>query len=245
MNVKSILSIGSLTLLGMGAFSLIGCEDVESTKIDTSAMYARFSAVATGDGTTEVLAELRVGGPFGTYVLAEEPEDRLTASRDGVETGPMSRISGPFNEQRYSRRFSTEAVDTTFKVTFERSEKVPAPDSSTTLPAPFVLNAPTEGSTLNRSLSTSISWFGGTELTNYRVDGECIQTFEGMITPTGPGVTFSLPPNTVMAVVGRELETCTATLTVSRQRMGTVDPAYEGGQFIGSQQRFVRFESAP
>lgn len=249
--MKMIKSLVSVTALTSAAFAVgCGAEDVDSEDVLTSGMYAKFEAVASGDGTTLVEAELRVGGDDGTYVEIKG-EDALVAladeDGDGEDESAEMNHDGSGDRHWYEHRFDTDEDNTKFTVAFNRGEDFEsAPDSFVELPKPFVLSLDEleEGAEIPRGTDVTITWSnedGGD--VNWYVEGECVWSRDGRTTDD---MEFTIPAEEIEVLGTDEGESCTVEIIVERTRMGTVDSAFgEGGVFWGIQRRGIEFTSTP
>lgn len=231
----------SLVAVGAAVLALSGCsEDVGSGAIRTQGMYANFSVVAEGEGSSEVVAVLRVGGDNGTFVVLED-EDELIASADGD-----SKTMQGFNDgTKYRSTFDTDAGGTAFQIAFERGEDDPAPDSEVTMPDGFSVSlADADGDAIQRGNEVAIEWDpAGSGDIDWEVNGDCIWKEDGTTSDDG---SFTIQGNDVEVKSLDEGETCEVTVTLERNNSGSVDAAFEeGGKFIATQRRTVRFDSTP
>lgn len=227
-------------------FALIACgaEDVASEDVKTSGMYANYEAIASGNGSTTVRAELRVGGDNGTYVELSG-DDELVASADDDDKNMTHDSSG--NRHWYESNFGTDAGGTVFNIAFNRAEgDDSAPDSSVDLPPPFAvsLEGADAGDDIQRGYEIEISWdteFSGSM--HWEVDGSCIWNEDGTVSDTGGLI---IDAATIRPTGTGEGDTCEVTVTLERINEGDVDSAFEeGGRFLGIQRRAITFMSTP
>lgn len=244
---SSILSrfSASRCLAGVGlAASLVltaGCsEDVDSDAIRTHGMYARFTAEATGNGSTELKAELRVGGANGTFVKLS-PGDELVASTGGKS----KKMGGIDDRKRYRTTFDTDEGGTEFQIAFNRKEDESAPNSKVTLPEPFALSLAEEQSDeVERGNSVEIEWTPkGKGKIQWEIDGDCIWNESGEVNDSG---SWKIPASAIRVKSLDEGETCEVTVELKRVRRGSIDVNFEeGGVFEATQVREVSFTSTP
>lgn len=249
--MKIIKSLVSVTALTIAAFAVgCGAEDVNSEDVLTSGMYAKFSAVASGDGTTLVEAELRVGGDNGTYVEIVG-EDALVALADQDGDGEDESVEMGHNNSGerhwYRSRFETDEDNVTFTVAFNRGEDMEsAPDSSVDLPKPFSVSIEglEEDDEIPRGTDVTISWSnedGGD--VNWSIEGDCIWSESGRTTDD---MEFTIPAEDIRVLGSAEGDSCTVQIIIERTREGVVDSAFgEGGEFWGIQRRGFEFTSTP
>lgn len=224
-----------------------GCsESVDSDDVATDAIHANFRVTADGDGTSQVVATLRVGGPSSNTYLDLTDYDALTVFVN--DTGRGMSQSG----NSYVASVPYEADDTPFRVSFLRSHApdaecagVSAPNSTVTLPRPFAITAPAQDSAVSRASDLTFTWSDAGEIDamSWALDGPCIQYQSDTI--ENDNGSFTIPEDTIM-VVGSADQSCTATLRVYRTRDGELDPNYgEGGSIHATQTRAVQFQTVP
>jgi hypothetical protein len=249
--MKMIKSLVSVTALTSAAFAIgCGAEDVSSEDVLTSGMYAKYSAVSSGDGSTLVEAELRVGGDNGTYVeIAGDDELVALADEDGDGEDESEKMEHDSSGDRhwYRHRFETDADNTKVTVAFNRGEDFEsAPDSFVELPKPFVLSLDglEEGAEIPRGTDVTVTWSnedGGD--VNWYIEGDCIWSRDDRTTDD---MEFTIPAEEIEVLGTDEGESCTVEIIIERTRLGTVDSAFEeGGEFWGIQRRGIEFTSTP
>jgi hypothetical protein len=223
------------------ALMLPACaEDVDSTDVRTSGVYAEIDVLAAGNGKSEVTTDLRVGGSDSNTHLKIKGEDELVATGDGVAK-TMS-LSGFL----YKASFDVEAEDTEFVVAFMRGpDDDDAPNSNATLPAPFVLAGVESGAQVARAAGFQLTWTAATvgDGMSWQLDGDCLFPQTGSMSDTGQ---LRVDPSDFKVHSGEEQNTCNASICVSRSRNGQLDPAYgEGGVIKAAQRRCIAFVSTP
>lgn len=241
--IKPLVSIFALTTAALA----VGCgaEDVGSSTQETNGLHAIFEATASGDGTTLVEAQLRVGGPNGTYLFLDGG-DRLVASADGDEVDMGENSSG--DRHWFLSRFETDADDTEFRIQFLRGDddKEDATESVVTIPKPFSMGIEgidDEGDPVERGQDVTVTWSntdGGTIL--WEISGSCIWDESGEVDDSGE---FTIPAEDVRVQSLDAGESCEVEVTLERNRKGSVDPNYDGGEFWARQRRGFMFTSTP
>lgn len=246
--IKSLASFTALT----SATLVIGCgsEDVDSEDVLTSGMYAKFEAVASGDGTTLVDAQLRVGGKDGTYVEISG-DDSLVALADEDGDGEDESVEMGHNNSGerhwYRSRFDTDEDNTIFTVALNRGEDFEsAPNSSVALPKPFSVSVEgiDEDDEIPRGTDVTVTWSnedGGD--VNWSIEGDCIWSEDGR---TSDDREFTISADDIRVLATDEGESCTVQIIIERTRKGTIDSAFGGsGEFWGIQRRGFEFVSTP
>lgn len=228
----------ALLTTGLLTTALVGCtESVDSDAVRTKGIYAKYEALAVGNGSTRITADLRVGGPNGTYVNLTGG-DKLVATVNDSD----KRLSK--NGSLYRTNFSVDNAGTDIRVAFVRTEDEDAPDSEVTLPAGFKLEV--DEDIVERDEVVTVSWAPkGTSSTQieWSVNGDCIFLDTGKTADDG---SFTLSSSQIDVKPSAEDETCDITVTVDRVSTGSVDSAFgEGGEFKAIQRRTVTFTSVP
>ncbi len=240
--------VSALTLTAMSAFG-VACEQVRSSDVKTSGVYANIVGEATGDGSTTVKAALRVGGVLSNTFLDLSEGESLSA-KSGDEEKPLVRKSLPFGAIEYRATFTGDEEGKAFTVSWTRNEGYEsAPNTTFTMPAGFNLEAPAAGATFSRAHDDiQITWSpSGTndEMLWEVVTSSCAREKLSNVIDADDG-SFTIPAGTLEAIEGHASETCDTTLVLVRRRKGDLDPAYgEGGWVAGRQVRKVTFSSAP
>lgn len=251
-NIKSLVSV---TALISAAFAVgCGAEDVGTGDVKTNGFYAKYEAVASGPGHTVVRAELRVGGPNGTYGFLSNG-DRLVAS--ALEEGADDRLAeanmsedpdSSGDRHWYVEEFDTDKDNTEFRIEFIRGDEdeVDALDSTVKIPKPFAIDIEgiDEDDEIVRGTDVTVTWSnedGGN--VNWSVEGDCIWSRDGT---TSDDMEFTIPAEEIEVLRTDEGESCTVQVIIERTRKGKVDSAFgEGGEFWGIQRRGFEFTSTP
>ena len=225
----------------VGVLAVVGCkEKVDSQDIRTHGVYASFSAVANGSGTT-VSAQLKVGGSNSNTYLELTGQDKLTATV-GTEKGNLVG-----SNQTYRATFTTEEGGTSVKIAFLRgSADEDAPNSVATLPEPFTLEGIDTNQEVSRQEDIVISWdpVANDDL-EWDLDGDCISLEFGN-EMDDPGMLVLTAGSVEPRFSDDADKTCEVTFTLDRIRKGTVDANFgEGGKFEAIQRRRLKFLSTP
>jgi len=216
------------------------CTDVESDSVLTSGMYAGVVAESVGNGTTNVVAVLRVGGPTSTTFVDLIGDDELTATVD-TDTQVMTGSNlGVLHS--YSVEFEGDEPGTVYTVALNRTVDAGAPSSTMTMPEPFTLDPISD---FSRAEDLTITWApsGSGEDMLLEMDGSCLFFWEGEI--DGDPGTYTIPANTLEQATDDTEDSCTVTLRLWRRSVGTVDPAFDDGYARGRQLRTSAAVSSP
>jgi hypothetical protein len=233
----------SVIAVGLSAGTLIGCGDdqVGSSALKTSGIYADFKATADRSETT-VDAQLFVERRKGDMVKLEAGDTLLAGINDEIPR-TLKPNSGAKN---YLQTFDVTEAGTLVTIDFERNEPgdKDAPDSHVRLPEPFEMSLDVSG-TVRRDQDVVMTWepSGKSDAMYWIVDGDCVFKRDGSTDDDGR---FTLEVGD--AIQGLDTaadETCTVTVTLERHSHGTIDPAFRDGEFLGIQARTATFRSAP
>ena len=232
------------------ALLLFGCSActagraVDSTELRTSGIVAQLSVVADGTGQTTVSAALRAyDANLGQVYL--NTADTLVASVDATSQ-PMPESDLPDVISYETRFLGHDAGGTAYNIAFHRAYDVGAPSTTCTLPQPFTLTSPAAGSLSRASddIVIDVEGAGGNaEDITYAIAGDCLS---GATTGTlhGDGSSTVIPKGT-LAPGDPTQSSCVATLTLTREAPGRLDPAFDGGSVRAQQTRSISFVSTP
>lgn len=221
---------------------LTGCASVKSTDVATSSIYAQFTAVTEGSGTTAT-AVLRVGEADSNTYVNLEAGDTLTAAADagtdGEELVELAEVNlGDL--YGYVGLLTADAEGTPFTFAFTRDAAESAPDSHATMPAPFALTSPVADTAVSRAEDITVTWepSGGDDPVQVTLSGDCILDVTEDV--AGDPGTYTFEPGSYVVPDGQEGESCAGTLTVRRLSYGELDPALSsGGVVYAAQERSV------
>lgn len=220
-----------------------GCEDVSSSDVFTSGMYADISAEADGTGGSQARVVLRAGGPTSNTYVELEGEDALTVTLGG-ETVPMIHESlGAIHH--YVSTFATAPVGETFDVAFTRTLDAGAPSSVVTLPPEFTLAPPGVDTFSRLDDDLTIAWAPtSTEPVRITVSGACIDLFTTDL--ASDGGQYVVARGTLTSSNTAAPDPCDLEVVVTRISAGDVDPGFgEGGHAEGRQVRSYHVSSTP
>ncbi|MFK7897165.1 MAG: hypothetical protein AB8G23_15090 [Myxococcota bacterium] len=164
---------------------------------------------------------------------------------------------------RYRRDFEGNAQDTRVEIEFDRSKTkgISAVGSFVTLPAPFNLHwvsslATREPAALDFSRNGPearyVVWdladadsFEVGDVLRYTVTGECIETFDGTIDWEAGEDSLLLTGVLQDRAAPADGQTCSLEVDLRLSRDGSVDPAFQGGFFVGEQLRSLTLLARP
>jgi hypothetical protein len=219
---------------------LAACGTSESGSLLTTGIAADLSAVTTGDGTTRVSAELFEGNPDQLIFVDLQAGDSLVADVNGqAMTLAKAQLLTIID---YEAVFPTGDEGDEFNVDFQRSVDDGAPSSTATLPAPFTLDPIAQSYTRTSAITMTYGPSGMADAIGWQASGDCIQVITGAL-PSDSG-SITIPANMLVATAGAT--SCTVTLSVTRDRKGSLDSHYgHGGSIFGEQVRTATITSTP
>lgn len=245
MRFQTTVAAGVVTALALG---LSACgESIDSGDVDTSGVWADFWAEADGNGQTLMHAGLRTGGPNSNTFLTLKEGDSLTFYADGDSYTPNAE-SAFRNYEVYEKSVPKTEGGTNVEIEFTRSDKTNAPNSSATLPDRFEINQPSESDSFSRSsddIQVTLSNTGSNPKNQtLNVPGAgCIKDgYESDFT----GKTITIPHEELEDSGNEDADdNCEIEIEIERKRTGSVDSAYEGGEFETTQVRSIKVQSTP
>jgi hypothetical protein len=218
---------------------LTACGTSESGSLLTTGISAEIGAVTTGNGTTRVTAELFEGNPDQLIFVDLQAGDSLVADINGQSmTLSKSQLVTIID---YEAVFPTGNEGDEVAVDFQRSVDGGAPSSTATLPAAFTLDPIAASFSRASAITMTYTPSGTGDTMGWQASGDCIQVTTGALA-SDPG-TFTIPANMFVAT---SATSCTVTLSVTRDRKGSLDSHFgKGGSIIGEQVRTTSITSTP
>lgn len=228
MRYKTWLSLGA-------ALSLTACAAADSNDIDTHAIYADYSVTSNGV-TSEVVAQLKVGGATSNTIVKLTGGDQLVAY-NGVTSDVMSKRSNLFGDIEYYWKYSGDVGGTSYTITFERPSRGELVSSSASLPKDFEITSPAYGVSYTAAQNLPVAWtVASSEDMNINLSGSC-----GLLYVTAlAGVTSkSIDLGGVAPLTPSSTATsCVMSVLLIRDRTNPVNAAFgEGGKFEATQKR--------
>jgi hypothetical protein len=229
-------------------FASAACTDLKSADLKTDGMSAYMSVSADGSGETHVSAKLQVDSNATDYVLLSSGDTLVASVASQSQTMSESNVLGIIS---YGASFSgQDGSGAAYTVALHRASDVSAPNSTCNLPMAFTIGTPATGSTFSRANQDIVVNYGqgsSGDAASYQLSGSCI-TGNSPTTVSGDPGTFTLTRGSITELPNQPpaYASCQVTLTITRNRAGTIDPAYgSGGQINCVQTRSVSFTSTP
>lgn len=234
----------------VAAFALCaGCTSLQSSDIKTAGMSAFMRVYADGTGQTTAYAELHAGNNVTDFVDLTSGDVLVATvagqSQNMARTDFLGGIS-------YQSSFSGHDADgTMYTIALNRSTDVSAPSSTCVLPKPFTITAPTSSSTFSRANSDIVVTYdttGTQDQMTWSAGGDCIKGSVGGTVSNDSG-TFTIAKGTLVPTdtdASTAAMTCQAHISLTRSRVGQLDPHFgSGGKITAEQDRSVTFNSTP
>jgi hypothetical protein len=243
----ALLDLRLLPIAALGApIALAACTDLQSSNLKTSGMSAEMKVVSDGSGQTTVTAWLHVDNNITDFVTLSSG-DTLTATA-ASQTQSMSEDNF-LGDVSYETTFSNESASgTVYTVALHRANDTNAPDSTCTLPAPFTVLSPAAGMTVSRASDIVVTYgpASANDSVTYSLSGSCIEGPTDVSLDGDPG-TFTISHAAITpAADASPTQACMATLSITRSRTGTIDPAFgNGGDITCTQSRQLTFTITP
>jgi hypothetical protein len=220
------------------------CTDIQSTDIKTAGMSAHMMIAADGTGATNVSVNLNVDNNGTDYVTLSSG-DALVATAGGKnQTLASTNVLGIVS---YSAAFNgQDASGTQYTVALNRgTSDTSAPSSTATLPEPFTLGtlSATTYSRAGTDIAVTYSPAGQSDAVAWTITGDCFNAAGSSV--SGDTGAFTVSKGTLSGTGSQSTQNCQATLTLTRTRPGSLDPAYYGGTISAVQQRSVTWTSTP
>jgi hypothetical protein len=239
-------ALGTKWLLGaLGCLVWIGCTDISSSNLKTQGMTAHFAITADGTGATTSAAILNVDTNATDFVQLVSGDALVTNVASQSQPMSANNVAGVIT---YTAGFTgQDAAGTPYTVAFNRSAgNASAPSSTVTIPQPFTVQ-PLAAQTFSRANDNITITYGAAQQTDsmsWSIAGNCLNILAGNSLSGDPG-TFVIAKGALVSHAAGGDQNCQATFTLSRSRLGTLDPAFGGGSIDGIQQRTLTFTSTP
>ncbi len=215
----------------------IGCGSVKSADLQTAGMYIT-AEVETDDWETHLSARITTGPEWGADRVELGSGDRLSASYGDVLVDLVEDNAG------YHRATTQDVVGDEVVFHLDRSSDVSAPSTIVTMPPLFEITAPTAGEVVDVEGSLVVEWSPpdpGEEVSYVFTQSGCVPNEEAGFDVEDDGYLL-LDLGEVEVEPSVTSDQCEATLEMTRQREGVVDPAFEeGGEAVGRVIRTIGF----
>ncbi|WP_455207493.1 hypothetical protein [Kaarinaea lacus] len=238
-----------ITIIALGvALLMAGCSRTESENVTSRGIHADIEVAAGGNSVTEVEVELKVGNGISGTLLELSGGDRLLAHANGI-TQQLGKDEDLFGI-KYITSFNFNDASSQFRIEFERSEAVSAPNSVVSLPLPPNITMPASGDIIAAGADLTVAWEPAFTPDSMRVrfitkchgSNGSYYSREVIQHPrdTGSYTINTSEFSSVDPVLFHDVTNCDLDVTVFREKRGTLDPNYgEGGRIVAIQRRTV------
>jgi len=235
--------------------TLTACNSTESENVKSTGIRAEIEVTSKGQNSAHVKTRLVVGsGGVGGTELELSPSDTLIAYVNGTQHTLFrsSSILSTYYETNFS--FGVEPINIEFRIEFDRTQDVSAPNSVVMLPEPFsIMNF--SNVQYDRNADITISWdststgkniilhfFGNCRPSN----GDTFTRIFSRSSPDNGRYTINASELLSTASSGRDDSGgCDFNVHLKRKIAGNLDPNYgEGGFIYGIQERVLSLSIA-
>ena len=226
------------------AIAFTGCSQTSSENVTTQGIFADIRVIAEGNGATVVKAQLLVGnGGITQTQLILAPGDILTVTANGIQK-TMVRDTSLIGEVEYWASYGFDDADTLFTVALSRANGMSAPNSNVTLPDGFVVMLPATATVFTTGEVIDVVWApsGTATVPSVSITVDCVLTTGIFISEsrnlspsTDSGASSIAVDSVIPSGPINTNELCEATVYLSRQRYGNLDPNYGEGGLISAE----------
>jgi hypothetical protein len=244
-----------LDYLGRVALTVLvvaGCTPVNSSRLETSSLYAEFRAGLGADGVG-ITAELQTGSGVSDADVRLSASDRFVAYV-GEQSFPMKEDTCdrcvPGQVPPHVALLPASAATAQIRIALERGDGVSAPQSFVRLPASHDIVSPPAGmfsaaspASRARTRNITVTWAptAADDTVDVNVAG-CESNFANHLAAGSTQFSFDLGRLTPAVAT----EMCDVYFQVTLSREGIVDPAYgKGGRFIAARERDAVVTTGP
>lgn len=229
----------------LAATAIAGCgnpNSVDSEFVETPGLWAGVRFEAPGNGATGVNVELNVGGRSGTNVRLSANE-RLEVNANGLIV--VLEEDEDFLDIDYEGSVPTDARDTLLTLSLFRADGSVNNRTRVNLPGPFTITSPANDQAMTVGQIINVQWSpaeGGAIALGIITQCSGFTRADFLDVPDDGSYTINTAtlPGIQDPAIPRE-NGCTLTIDLTRDRSGTIDPAFRGGGFVSAMQmRTVR-----
>ena len=240
----------SISILISSLFLCSGCDELDELLNTTSTMYAEFEVVSDPEYTVStVYAKVKSKNSTGDLITLDSSDSFwATGNGERKKLGLYATIIGS-PTPNYRAEFGSNTANTVFSISLDREGNTDAPNSTATLPDPFIIDIPVDDSTLSRNNDITYMWTPGQS--NWTME---IKTIIYCIRGVGEETiseetTFEFEDSVGVAVLSPEEHSpsavrdytgdCSFRVIFSRINPGTIDKNFNGGYFNAIQRRDI------
>ncbi len=229
-----------LFLVVVTVFLLPACSTAPSNELTTKGLYPKYSVTSTGTAAS-VRVSFQVSGPnSNTYVYLSQGDTMIVTI--GGTYVPLTKETDLLGEKYYSGTLAGDYQGQTVTFNLQRTDSASAPDSTVVIPSNFSITSPAASDQFSRlNDAVPITWSPGTAGT---IDVNVFCPYCSTVQYSAPDTGTSTVTSGMLA--SSSYESGPATVTLTRRRYGTLDPALaDGGVIEAEQMRQTQFYSVP
>ncbi|MEM6514078.1 MAG: hypothetical protein AAF660_13780 [Pseudomonadota bacterium] len=215
--------------------TLVGCGGgVDSETVETQRLWVGVSFEALGGGSTIVNVDINDGGSSGMNVRLSGNE-RLEVDAAGFNV--VLDEDQDFLDTDYEGRVPTDASNTQFTLSLFRADGSINRGTRATLPRRFDLISPVNDQAVTVGDRLLIQWTPSPEGGSIRLDSTaiCSGFSRGEFRNIADSGFFSLDTGAIPGILDPQVprnNPCRFSIRLTRERAGTLDPAFRGGGFV-------------
>jgi len=238
-----------VTLLALGLLSGC-CQEPVDSDIGTDSIHAAMLLKCTEDGTTSVETVLSVSEGIGADIYLTGGDELIATANGQSQTLTEEKLL--FNVVRYVTEFDFDDPGAEFTISLERPNYTPAPNSHVTLPERIAIQTPQPDESFTHEESITLAWepSGTPDEVNVQFAMSCRSGDE-----SSAGTRYFTVADSGSAsytvedlLSGQELganASCDVTITLARQKSGSLSPEYRGGKIVSRRESSVSVEIVP
>jgi hypothetical protein len=231
--------------LVFAATAIAGCggsNAVDSETVETQGLWVGVRFEASGTGATGINVELNEGGSSGNDVRLSANE-RLEVNANGLVV--VLEEDEDFLDVDYEGSVPTDASDTLFTLSLFRADGSVNNITRVNLPNLFTITSPANNQAVTVGDIINVQWSpvaSGAIAMGVMTQCSGFTRADFLDLPDNGSYTIDTAalPGIQDPAIPRE-NGCTLTIDLTRERRGTIDPAFRGGGFVSAvQERIVR-----
>ena len=231
--------------LALVASAIAGCGNsnaVDSETLETQGLWVGVRFEAPGNGATGVNVEINEGGSSGNDVRLSSNE-RLEVSANGIIV--VLDEDEDFLDIDYEGSVPTDASDTLFALSLFRADGSINSRTRVNLPNFFTITSPANNQATMVGDIINVQWSpatGGSIAMSIMTQCSGFTRVDFLDVPDNGSYAINTAslPGIQDPAIPRE-NGCTLTIDLTRERVGTIDPAFRGGGFVTAvQERTVQ-----
>jgi len=223
------------------ATAIAGCGNsnaVDSETLETQTLWVGVRFEAPGNGATGVNVELNEGGRSGNDVRLS-PNERLEVNANG--TIVILEEDEDFLDIDYEGSIPTDASNTPLTLSLFRADGSVNNRTRVNLPDLFTITSPANNQATSVGDIVNVQWspaIGGSIAMSIMTQCSGITRVDYLDVPDNGSYAFNTTalPGIQDPAIPRE-NGCTLTVDLTRERIGTIDPAFRGGGFVSAMQQ--------